>query len=102
MGWLLWFFPAGGATTSSLCCAGCRGWQAEEEAVPRACQLPSSSCSPSREIPGDSAPVHGVVGPGSSVPGVGAEGRAVPQSQLLAQRILLHKIQHWSNPSRKS
>lgn len=31
----------------------------EKEAVPGRCWLPSSSCSPSREIPGDSTPVHG-------------------------------------------
>lgn len=85
MGWVLWCFPAGGATTSSLSCAGCWGWQAEEEAVPETCRLPSCSCSSSREIPGDSAPVRGVVDPGSAVSGVRVEGRAVPQSQLLAQ-----------------
>lgn len=66
------------------------------------CRLPSSSCSPSREIPGDSTPVRGAVGPGSAGPGVGMEGRAVPQSQLLAQQTPLHKTQHRSNPSRKS
>lgn len=102
MDWLLWWFPAIGATRNSLCCAGCWGWQAEEEAVPGRCQLPSSSCSPSRDIPGDSAPVHGMVGPGFAGPGVGVEGRAVPQSRPLAQPVLLHKTQPWSNLSRKS